>query len=189
MCLVLRGFSVIKIIPCLHSAEQFLKSDVNTVVKKAFVDFTKNDSVHRFFSGENKSDIGELCLEYMSSPRLYDDVFAGRIKYKPGDLVEKPIPVFNDQNPVSGIKQFLSENSLLNKIVKIFDAVDGDNNLIKRISMKMNGKNLQTVTYDSKNRAVDEFLLVLKDEEALKDDIFIRMLNASDEKRVDLYRD
>ena len=180
---------MIKIIPCLNSTEQFIKSDAHIVVKKAFIDFTKNDSVYRFFSKENASDIGDLCLEYMSSPRLYDDVFAGKIKYKPGDLVDEPIPVFNPEMSVSGIKQFLGENSLLGKIVRIFDAVDGENNLIKRISMKMKGKTLETVTYDAKNKAVDEFSLVLKNEDAIKDDIFIRMLNASGEKRVDLYRD
>ena len=67
-------------------------------VKKACYNFSENNKVREAFEYTNDpNDFVLIAKKYNSMPKVYDEVFAGKIKYFVKGFMNKPMPVVKDE--------------------------------------------------------------------------------------------
>lgn len=170
-----------------HNIDKFINSNVNTSAKDLLQRFARNPEVKDLLERTPPEDILTICEAYKKSPTVYDDAFNGKIKFFLDGLQDEALPVFNNEKKDTNLKKLLlSPNSLVDQTVKLFDSYQDMTTKTKRIYLTMINKDeIQFLLVDSKDKAVLEFTR----QTDKVNEVFLRMIKASDNKSLELIRD
>lgn len=170
-----------------NNLDRFLNSNVNTSAKDLLQRFARNPEVKTLLERTPKADILTICEAYKKSPTVYDDAFNGKIKFFLEGLQDKPLPVFNKEKKDTNLKKLLlSTNSLVDQTVKLFGSYQDMTTKTKRIYLTMINKDeVHFLLVDSKDKAILEFTK----QTCRVNEVFLRMIKASDNKSLELIRD
>lgn len=170
-----------------HNLDRILNSNVNTSAKDLLKRFARNPEVKTLLERTPKADILTICEAYKKSPTVYDDAFNGKIKFFLEGLQDKALPVFNNEKKNTNLKKILlSPNSLVDQTVKLFGNYEDMSIKTKRIYLTMLNKDeIKFLLVDSKDKTVLEFTR----QTDKVNEVFLRMIKASDNKSLELIRD
>lgn len=165
--------------------KEFLLSEARHLYKQAYCEMDQNPYIRTFLEKSPIDDIYYSCKAYEKNPELYNDIVDGRVKYFIHGLQKEAFPVFDKNEQTSNLKDIFDKKSLPGKIAEIFNALDNGKNTIKKIAIGIKDNIFYTITFNKKQSALNEYKFPIKHQ----DGIIFRMLNASEDNRIDLFRD
>lgn len=176
---------MLKPISNLNNVRDFFMAEPGFVHKQAYFSMTEHPLVKKFLEKIPAQDIFTLCKEYEKNPELYEDALKGKVTYFTHGLQDKPLSIFEKNIDKNKFDELANGESLASKVLQIFEALDKNKNIIKKISIGIVGNKFRTVAYNKNHFALVEFTHDIKH----KDGIIFKMLDFAENKRLDLFRE
>lgn len=105
-----------------HNLKKFFQECKDAELQQACYVFSENPLICDIFQSNKlkAKDIKKICREYLNNPRLYDDIFKGKVKYIIPGGNNKPIPVFDPKtNENIDLKKLFGKNKMIRLISEI----------------------------------------------------------------------
>lgn len=177
---------MLKPVTQLNMIDWALKSKkTNVLIKEALYRFSENPAIKNSLERMPSRDLFNVWENYKTNPELYDDMFNGKVKFKLKGVSELALPVYDKDINTGNVRDLLAPESLIGKVIKMFDAFSETNGYAKKISLKMNGEKLSTAVFDKNDNTILSITRSVDD----TNNILFKMLNAADDKKLDLIRE
>lgn len=157
-------------------------------IKDVCFKFLENPIVEEMARKTPISSLFEICQECIKHPDIYEDIFSGRIKIFFKGLMENALPILNHKTVKEhdNLKTVLGPNTFVGEIVEKFIICDINQNIVKRMTVKVNEDKILTAAFNSQNKMIS--MLVDPIENEFKKNKFMDFVNSTENKRIDLIR-
>lgn len=161
---------------------------ISTELKSICFRLTSHQYIEKLLEQTPASAIFWICEEYRKHPDLYDDIFSGKIKFFRKGSMEKATPLFNENivKSHSDLKNLFEPDKLIRQVVEKFVTFETGSNRIRRIAVEVSGNKMLTVAFNSEKKIVSMLIDYVNAKQ--KTDAFMKFLNDSAKKRIDLIR-